>query len=223
MKQIQSRFFALIAAVIILGVTAPAHAFQPASMGWDAYFKKAELVAWVKLVKWEMLKDGSNQYTFEVVKTYLNKHKVAKYDSIELTIALSKSKFIGPVTVNGEGFLMLRKVKGAWATVIDGRGWWPHTYVMKPDYNTFIHVQINDLIQLPEAFKKLRQNKEVVSFLINRKEHKYTLGVYLRDTVDAFLSKTTRSSSAPTVRSRRSASSSGVPRWSRTGIRFSSP
>lgn len=159
-------------------------ALQYASIPWNEFLAKSELVAEVNLIKWERLPDYSFQYTFAVNKTY-------KGPDLETVIYTSSDRMnsIGPVELNCEGIIALRKEGDKWVQAVDGRSWWAYKYELTAELKSIIRVYFPDdlLTDLPPGLNK--KKFKLMTILASNAQYLYDAEVYEKTDVQKFMAQ----------------------------------
>jgi hypothetical protein len=126
---------------------------------WASFVGQAELVVWVKLIKWE---EKENQYT-----------RVSA----------------GPTRLGEEGFLFLKQKDGKWEPAMPGRSYWPSETLWTNDGKTHTQTKLPEglIYDYPEPIQKTKLNIKI--HLHHDVFHVYETDVHLQSDVLNFLTK----------------------------------
>lgn len=173
----------LLSLTLLLSIEA-AHSLQLASVTWNEFVQRSEIIAEARIVKTEIVNDKT-RFTFEPLEMY----KGPKVKSV--TIVQNKM-YDGPLGKTGDTcFIAMKKNNSAWAFAVPGRSFWPVTYEQTPELKAIARVGIDDhLIRDMPGLGKTKVR--IHAWLLNGRVHVYEAEVYLLEDVKKFLKKELR-------------------------------
>lgn len=161
-----------------------AHSLQLASVTWEEFLQRSELVAEARIVKTEMI-NNENHFTFELLDIY----KGPRAKSVTI---VQNRMYDGPLGKTGDTcFIAMKKKGSAWAFAVPGRSFWPVTLEQTPELKAIARVGIDDhLIREMPGLGKTKVR--IHAWLLNGRVHVYEAEVYLLEDVKKFLKKQLR-------------------------------
>ncbi|MBN2079775.1 MAG: hypothetical protein JW838_12465 [Spirochaetes bacterium] len=174
----------IFAAMSLLLSIKAAYSLQLASVTWNEFVQRSEIIAEARIVKTEIVNDKT-RFTFEPLEIY----KGPKVKSV--TIVQNKM-YDGPLGKTGDTcFIAMKKNNSAWAFAVPGRSFWPVTHAQTPDLHAIAMVGIDDHLirKMPGLGKK---KVRINAWLHNGRVHVYEAEVYLLEDVKKFLKKELR-------------------------------